>query len=175
MKRFMTAMTMYVILLTLVSFSWQAQDAGKSDVDVIIPYVVQLSILESQGFFVDLGASTTGEDLQRKDVAKMKVWTNAPQGWTVHVWTNDEDLGPFEKTLPPTRKAIEDFSWKSSTGQEGVLTNHRQVFAQGGPLEEYFISSDYFVDIKATDPPGDYGVTLNYVVEINDPNTSAEF
>jgi len=162
-------MSVYLVLILSISLSsWQAQRSspGGADVFVIVPSVIELTLLD--GLFVDLGNSFNGEDLDTENVANMKVWTNASAGWTIYIWTEDSDLGPF-RSFGEARKALNDFSWQSSHGERGELSKDRQVFARGIAHEEFFLNSNYFVDIKPSDAPGDYGVTLNYLVEISKP------
>lgn len=159
----------YLSVVMLVSMSWQAQvDSGSTNLSILIPSLIELTLADGE-FFVDLGISMQGEDLEKQQANSLRVWTNSPNGWTLHIWTTDPDLGPLDRPDSSIRKPLEDFLWRSSGGQQGHLSQKRQLFAQGGANKAVDISADYFVDVKESDLPGDYGVIINYLVEINEP------
>jgi|GEM_PF-5084774 len=178
MKRkieFLILVCVYLGLLLATSDDWLAQEEDKEEnsatnatVFVEIPSFIVLT-LEDGAFLLDLGTSTGGLDLEQREASKLKLNINSSAGWSLLIWTNNSDLGPLDQPNTTTRKPVEDFFWHTSLGTSGQLTHLPREIASSDGAGKVNIIMDYFVDVKESDPPGKFSVTLEYLAAINQP------
>lgn len=165
----------YLGILLIVANPWHAQDEEEDEnkppaatVFVEIPSFLTLTVADG-AFFLDLGTSTGGQDIEQNDASRLKVISNAKSGWTLMMWTDAADLGPINQPNTAERKSISDVNWRTSLGKSGQLSHQHQEIASSRKTGEVDINLDYLIDIKESDPPGQYGLKLKFLAVVNEP------
>lgn len=118
---------------------------------------------------VDLGASGNGEDLIKLSANTFELTTNAPHGWEMFIYTQQDDLGPLDAPNSQTRKPVKDFFWRSSHNHFGHLSHDKYLAAKTDNNGQDEVSFDYQVDIKPSDAPGSYIAHLEFFVALSSP------
>jgi len=165
----------YLSIMFLVASPWQAQGEDEEEenkppsatVFVEIPSFLTLTVTDGL-FFLDMGASTGGQDIESNDVSRLKVISNSTHGWTLFMWTDSADLGPINQAAD-FRKSVSDITWRTSGGKSGQLTHQRQEIATSRKTGEVDINLDYLINIRESDPPGQYGLKLKFLAVVNEP------
>ncbi len=166
----------YLGLILFVASPWHAQGEDEEDenkppsatVFVEIPSFLTLTVADGL-FFLDMGASTGGQDIESSDVSRLKVISNSTHGWTLFMWTDSADLGPINQPDADLRKSVSDVTWRTSGGKSGQLTHQRQEIATTRKTGEVDLNLDYLIDIRESDPPGQYGLKLKFLAVVNEP------